>query len=73
MLMLQSRKGSSNESKNRVPTIIEPLGEQQVALWLWLEKERGLGVREWGERWGEAGAPSFSQKHSHEVMWRMWS
>lgn len=69
--MLQSRKGSSDESENRVPTIKEALSKQEVALWVWLGQERGLGVREWGERWGETGAPSFSQqKDSHEVMWR---
>lgn len=45
-----------------VPTIKEPWSEQQVVLWLWLGQDKGLGAREWGERLGEVGALSFSQR-----------
>lgn len=57
MLMLQIRKGSSNENKNKVPTIKE-LSKQQVALWMWLGQEEPVSWR-MGRQVGEAGVPSF--------------
>lgn len=57
--MGQIRKGSSDESKNKVPTVKEPLSKQWVALWMWPVVGGGLGAREWGDGWGDTGVLSF--------------
>lgn len=57
--------------KIRVPSVKETPSEQQAGGW---PQKRGLGVRGWRERWGETGAPSFSQqKYWHEVICGRWA
>ena len=56
-----------------VPTIKESPSEQQGAIWMWMGQDKSLRAREWGERLGEAGALSFSQRmYSLEASWKIW-